>query len=144
MIFFYIVTGKITTKIDVYAFGAILIELVTGKKILDDSRSSAERHLIECFHPNMIAEEDFIKFIDPFLLEDVANHKNLYEMAKLAHLCTMREPMHRPDMPFCVSALTLLVEPWTPKEREIQENAGPSSTLLELMENCQVGESASY
>ncbi|KAM2685356.1 hypothetical protein EV1_046736 [Malus domestica] len=33
----YAVTGRVTTKVDVFSFGVILMELITGKKALDDS-----------------------------------------------------------------------------------------------------------
>ncbi|KAM1132746.1 hypothetical protein ACFX19_047807 [Malus domestica] len=33
----YAFTGRVTTKVDVFSFGVILMELITGKKALDDS-----------------------------------------------------------------------------------------------------------
>ncbi|KAK9222962.1 hypothetical protein WN944_011403 [Citrus x changshan-huyou] len=38
----YIVTGRITAKVDVYSFGMILMDLITGRKVVDVTHSDPE------------------------------------------------------------------------------------------------------
>ena len=42
----YAMTGKLTTKSDVYSFGVVLLEILTGRRAIDNSRSVSERNLV--------------------------------------------------------------------------------------------------
>lgn len=43
----YALTGKLTTKSDVYSFGVVFLEIITGRRVIDNSRPSEEKNLIE-------------------------------------------------------------------------------------------------
>ncbi|VAI07038.1 unnamed protein product [Triticum turgidum subsp. durum] len=43
----YLESGQLTTKSDVYSFGVVILEVITGRKALDQSRIRAERSLAE-------------------------------------------------------------------------------------------------
>uniref|UniRef100_A0A2N9HIS7 Protein kinase domain-containing protein n=1 Tax=Fagus sylvatica TaxID=28930 RepID=A0A2N9HIS7_FAGSY len=45
----YAVTGRVTTKVDLYSFGVILMELITGRKALDESQPEDSLHLVTWF-----------------------------------------------------------------------------------------------
>ncbi|KAF7112301.1 hypothetical protein RHSIM_RhsimUnG0243400 [Rhododendron simsii] len=43
----YIETGQLTTRNDVYGFGVVLLEMLSGRKAMDKSRPSGEHNLVE-------------------------------------------------------------------------------------------------
>ncbi|KAK9123748.1 hypothetical protein Sjap_013350 [Stephania japonica] len=42
----YAMTGQLTLKSDVYSFGVVLLEIITGRKAIDNSKSSGEQNLV--------------------------------------------------------------------------------------------------
>lgn len=42
----YAMTGQLTFKSDIYSFGVVLLELITGRKAIDNTRSAAEQNLV--------------------------------------------------------------------------------------------------
>lgn len=112
----YATTGKVTTKVDVYAYGVILMEMITARKVLDDSLPDDETHLVTIFRRNMLDKEKFRKFVDPTLELNAEAGKSLLEVADLARHCTAREQNQRPDMCHCVNRLSSLLDQWKPTE----------------------------
>lgn len=60
----YAMTGQLTLKSDVYSFGVVFLELITGRKAIDNNRGPGENNLVawvrgaliflccSCFHYN--------------------------------------------------------------------------------------------
>ncbi|KAK3415918.1 hypothetical protein EUGRSUZ_H01355 [Eucalyptus grandis] len=42
----YTTTGQLTPKSDVYSFGVILLELITGRRVIDTTKPSEEQNLV--------------------------------------------------------------------------------------------------
>lgn len=117
-------TGRVTTKIDVYAFGVVLMETITGRKALDDTMPDDRAHLVTWFRRVLISKENIPKAIDPNLNLDEETIESIYRVAELAGHCTAREPQQRPDMGHAVNVLGPLVEQWKPATREDEDGYG--------------------
>ncbi|XP_062109252.1 receptor-like kinase TMK4 [Humulus lupulus] len=120
----YAATGRVTTKVDVYAFGVVLMEIITGRKALDDTVPDERSHLVTWFRRVLINKENIPKAIDQVLDPDEETMESIYKVAELAGHCTAREPYQRPDMGHAVNILGPLVEQWKPSCQEDDENDG--------------------
>nr|P0DH62.1 RecName: Full=Inactive protein kinase SELMODRAFT_444075 [Selaginella moellendorffii] len=92
----YTQTGQITEKADVYSFGIVLLELVSGRKAVDLSRNKGEMCLSEWARP-FLREQKYEKLIDQrlrgrFCVNEVEN------MLLAATLCIDPDPLIRPRM----------------------------------------------
>ncbi|XP_021728852.1 receptor-like kinase TMK4 [Chenopodium quinoa] len=120
----YAVTGRVTTKIDVYAFGVILMELITGRKALDETMPDERSHLVTWFRRILINKDNIRKSIDAILDPDDETFESICRIAELAGHCTAREPHQRPDMGHAVNVLGPLVEQWKPSSQEEDDSYG--------------------
>ncbi|KAE9590791.1 hypothetical protein Lal_00023202 [Lupinus albus] len=125
----YAVTGKITTKTDVFSFGVVLMELLTGLMALDDDRPEESQYLASWFCHIKSDKEKLLSAIDPALDLKEETSKTVSVIAELAGHCTAREPGQRPDMGHAVNVLSPLVEKWKPFDNDTEEYSGIDYSL---------------
>ncbi|GMY04785.1 receptor-like kinase TMK4 [Fagus crenata] len=107
-------TGRVTAKVDVYAFGVVLMELITGRKAVNDTMPDERSHLVTWFCQILINKENIMNAIDQTLNPDEETMENIIKVVELAKYCTTHEPYQRPDMGHIVNILSPLVEQWEP------------------------------
>ncbi|GAB4851869.1 Receptor-like kinase tmk4 [Ancistrocladus abbreviatus] len=141
----YAATGRVTTKVDVYAFGIILMELITGRKALDETMPEERSHLVTWFRRILINKANIRKAIDEVLDPDEETYESICKVAELGGHCTAREPHQRPDMGHAVNVLGPLVEQWKPARQEEEENYGIDlhMSLPQAMQRWQADEGTS-
>ncbi|XP_030447823.1 receptor protein kinase TMK1-like [Syzygium oleosum] len=120
----YAVTGRVTTKADVFSFGVILMEMITGRRALDETQPEDSVHLVTWFRRMHLNKDTFRKAIDPVIDLDEETLASISTIAELAGHCSAREPYQRPDMGHAVSVLSSLVELWKPSEPDSEDIYG--------------------
>lgn len=141
----YAATGRVTTKVDVYAFGIVLMEIITGRKALDETLPEEKSHLVTWFRRVLINKDNLHKAIDQTLDPDEETYETICKVAELAGHCTAREPFQRPDMGHAVNVLGPLVEQWKPSSSQDEENNGidPHMSLPQVLERWRANEGTS-
>ncbi|PQQ12156.1 chitin elicitor receptor kinase 1-like [Prunus yedoensis var. nudiflora] len=104
--------GDVSPKIDVYAFGVVLFELISAKEaVVRTNEYGAESKGLVALFENILSQpdpkEDLGKLVDPRLGDDCPLD-SVCKMAQLATACTQENPQLRPSMRSIVVALMTL------------------------------------
>ncbi|XP_058007656.1 probable serine/threonine-protein kinase PBL9 isoform X2 [Hevea brasiliensis] len=60
----YIETGHLTAKSDVYSFGVVFLEMLSGRRVIDRTRPSTERNLVEWARPYLSSRRNGFQVLD--------------------------------------------------------------------------------
>ncbi|AQK55476.1 protein kinase superfamily protein isoform X1 [Zea mays] len=103
----YAMTGHLLVKSDVYSYGVVLLELLSGRKPVSISESKDPENLVTWARPLLSHKEGLEKLIDPSL-EGNFNFDNVAKVASIASMCVHADPSQRPFMGEAVQALKLI------------------------------------
>ncbi|KAE8656598.1 putative LRR receptor-like serine/threonine-protein kinase [Hibiscus syriacus] len=101
-----------TPKSDVYCFGVVLFELITGKKAIGDNYPEQEANLVSWVR-GLVRMNQGSRAIDP-KIRDTSPDYQMEEALKIGYLCTADHPTKRPSMQQIVGLLKD-IEPRTPQ-----------------------------
>ncbi|CAL9122081.1 unnamed protein product [Musa acuminata var. zebrina] len=108
----YASSGKLTERSDVYSFGVVLLELITGRKPVDDTQPMGDESLVEWARPRLshaLETRDFGELPDP-KLEKNYNETEMFRMIEAAAACIRHSAAMRPQMGKVVRVLDILTD----------------------------------
>ncbi|KAL9440627.1 hypothetical protein AB3S75_019322 [Citrus x aurantiifolia] len=103
----YASSGKLTEKSDVFSFGVMLLELITGRRPVDSTHTFVEDSLVDWARPLLnraIEDGNFDTLVDPKLHNEY-NHNEMARMVACAAACVRHSARRRPRMSQIVRAL---------------------------------------
>ncbi|KAG1330220.1 Protein NSP-INTERACTING KINASE 2 [Cocos nucifera] len=106
----YLSTGQSSEKTDVYGFGILLLELVTGQKTLSSGNGSVQKGMILDWVRVLYKEKRLHEMVDRDL-HGSFNAAELENAVEVVLLCTQSNPGLRPKMSEVVKTLEAEVQP---------------------------------
>ncbi|XP_048226209.1 G-type lectin S-receptor-like serine/threonine-protein kinase SD1-1 isoform X2 [Ricinus communis] len=101
----YVVFGKFSVKSDVFSFGVILLEVVSGKKSNTCYSNDISLNLIGHIW-DLWKEDRVLEIVDPSLRDSSSLHtQELYRCIQIGLLCVQETASDRPNMPSVVLML---------------------------------------
>ncbi|KAH7572696.1 hypothetical protein JRO89_XS04G0291500 [Xanthoceras sorbifolium] len=105
----YASSGKLSDKSDVFSFGVMLLELITGRRPVDSTHTFMEDSLVDWFEarPQLnraLEDGNFDGLVDP-RLQNNYNHSEMARMVACAAACVRHSARRRPRMSQIVRAL---------------------------------------
>ncbi|CAM0907049.1 unnamed protein product [Alopecurus aequalis] len=125
----YLSTGQSSEKTDVFGFGVLLLELVTGQRALEVGKGSGINLSHKGVMLDWVRKVHEEKMFDLLVDQDLGPHYDrieVAEMVQVALLCTQFQPSHRPRMSEVVRMLEGdgLAEKWEATNRPVQLHDG--------------------
>ncbi|XP_034921156.1 probable serine/threonine-protein kinase PBL2 [Populus alba] len=109
----YVATGHLTPKSDVYSYGVVLLELLSGRRALDEERGGFDDEtLVDWAKPFLIDSRRVLRIMDTRLGGQYSK-KAAQAAAAIALQCLHTDPKNRPPM---IDVLATLEKLNTPKD----------------------------
>ncbi|KAJ6825505.1 protein STRUBBELIG-RECEPTOR FAMILY 3-like isoform X1 [Iris pallida] len=102
-------SGSCTDKSDIYSFGIVMLELLTGRKPYDRSRPREERYLVQWASSQLYDINALSRMVDPSIGGKFPM-KSLSWFADIINRCIQHEPEFRPPMSEVVLDLSRMIE----------------------------------
>nr|GMD24690.1 serine/threonine-protein kinase PBS1 [Ipomoea batatas] len=103
------VLGKLTLQSDVYAFGVVMLELLTGRRAVDLNLGPNDQNLVLQVRHILNDRRKLRKVIDPEMSRSSYTMESITMFANLASRCVRTDSSERPSMEECVKELQLIL-----------------------------------
>ncbi|CAM6094498.1 unnamed protein product [Calypogeia fissa] len=103
----YAMTGHLLVKSDVYSYGVVLLELLSGRKPVDMSQPSGQENLVTWARPLLKDKDRLSELADPRLFGRYPK-EDFAQVAAIAAACVAPEASQRPTMGEVVQSLKLV------------------------------------
>ncbi|KAK2988234.1 hypothetical protein RJ640_020716, partial [Escallonia rubra] len=100
----YLMSGKLSYNSDIYSFGVVLLELITGRRAIDETKKPGEHSLVVWSRPFLKDLSRSVQLADPLLQGRFQVHSLKYAVA-LTGMCLQEEAQFRPSIQDVVEAL---------------------------------------
>lgn len=114
-------------KSDVYGFGVVLLELLTGSRALDTRRPNGQQNLVDWLKP-LLSNKRKMKAVMDARLQGQYSSKAASQAANLTLRCLEQEPRKRPPMKEVAEILEQIAALEKPKESKSRSTHSSSSS----------------
>ncbi|KAF8718674.1 hypothetical protein HU200_024974 [Digitaria exilis] len=119
----YLMSGKLTVSTDIYSFGVVMLEVLTGRIARDENLPESGRNLAR-WVVNPVLRADIVNLVDPALQGQCSTNR-VYHTFLLAARCASELPTVRPTIAEVVSTLNIIIS--KPTRRRRLKRGGPST-----------------
>lgn len=131
--------GHLTPKSDIYSFGVVLLEMLSGKRVIDKNRPNGEQKLVEWAKPNLANKRKILRVLDP-RIEGQYSLDHAVKVANLTLKCLSINPKLRPNMSEIVKDLEKLqVSPESTRNARETNQPGHLSRRAIGAQSCRQG-----